>query len=99
MSDGIDLRAKMRAMIIDKGVPPAKADEIVDLGFKASSGAIDAAFRTLDLASDASVKLAAMGVAFSHLGATVRHGQDMVREQGEKLGSVIIEGTVEADAA
>lgn len=90
MSREQQVRAEMRRILIDQGIAPALADEIVDIGMKAQQDAIEAALRTIDFGRNEMVKTAALGVALSLLIARAQETQEMMCAAAEKSGAIIV---------
>lgn len=86
-----DLRTKMRSLMLANGLSAGDADEIIDIGVKASIDAMSALIATVDLCGTDRNKTAAVGVATSILQGRLAQAQEFMRALAERNGSIVID--------
>lgn len=91
-----NLRAAVRAQIVDMGLPAATASEIVDLAFHATDKAMDALTAATEVATDSRVRMNALLVATSLIDVRMKQARDAADALVGVLGCQMMHRTVEA---
>ena len=81
-----DLRASIRAALIEAGCPPASAEESVDLGLHAASEASAKVYEVTKRASDPRITIQATMIATGMLRARLEELERDVAELAAKIG-------------